>query len=118
MHSFAASPSPIWGETERGNEMTDLLTFKFANSEALDEFVDSLRDFGFIKPNQGLRPFDALDHTAAPGGKWPRHMVLDRVHPREDSGIDQRYEITMHYDPMISKLIVWGPTRSEATDNE
>ncbi len=33
---------------------------------------------------------------------------------RVDSGIDQRFEVTMHYDPLISKLIVWAPTRAEA----
>jgi len=33
---------------------------------------------------------------------------------RVDSGIDQRFEVTMSYDSMISKLIVWAPTRAEA----
>ncbi len=33
---------------------------------------------------------------------------------REDRGIQQGNEITVHYDPMVSKLIAWGRTRNEA----
>jgi 3-methylcrotonyl-CoA carboxylase alpha subunit len=34
---------------------------------------------------------------------------------RVDSGVTQNDEITMHYDPMISKLITFGQNREEAT---
>jgi acetyl/propionyl-CoA carboxylase alpha subunit len=33
---------------------------------------------------------------------------------REDRGVEEGGEISLFYDPMISKLIVWGRTRSEA----
>jgi acetyl-CoA carboxylase, biotin carboxylase subunit len=33
---------------------------------------------------------------------------------RYDGYVYEGYEIPMHYDPMISKLIAWGKTRSEA----
>jgi len=33
---------------------------------------------------------------------------------REDSGIEQGSEITIHYDPMFAKLIVWGMDRNDA----
>ncbi|HRW28718.1 MAG: acetyl/propionyl/methylcrotonyl-CoA carboxylase subunit alpha [Alphaproteobacteria bacterium] len=33
---------------------------------------------------------------------------------RLDSGIDQGDEISIYYDPMIAKLVVWGQNRSEA----
>lgn len=33
---------------------------------------------------------------------------------RDDSGVRQGSKISEHYDPMISKLCVWAPTRSEA----
>jgi len=33
---------------------------------------------------------------------------------REDSGIREGDEISIHYDPMISKLIAWAPDRSTA----
>ncbi|MEO7711948.1 MAG: acetyl-CoA carboxylase biotin carboxylase subunit [Gemmatimonadaceae bacterium] len=33
---------------------------------------------------------------------------------RWDSGIETGSEISLHYDPMLAKLIVWAPTRIEA----
>lgn len=33
---------------------------------------------------------------------------------REDSGIEEGEEISLYYDPMISKLIAWGKNRKEA----
>ena len=33
---------------------------------------------------------------------------------RDDSGVYQGGEVTMYYDPLISKLIAWGTTREEA----
>ncbi len=35
---------------------------------------------------------------------------------REDRGINEGGEISVHYDPMISKLIAWAPTRAEAVE--
>lgn len=35
---------------------------------------------------------------------------------RVDSGVMQGSEVTVHYDPMLAKLIVWGRTREEAYD--
>ncbi|HXI24943.1 MAG TPA: acetyl-CoA carboxylase biotin carboxylase subunit [Pyrinomonadaceae bacterium] len=35
---------------------------------------------------------------------------------RDDSGVAQGDEVSIHYDPMISKLAAWGRTRSEAID--
>jgi len=33
---------------------------------------------------------------------------------REDSGVEEGQEISIYYDPLISKLIVWGENRTEA----
>ena len=33
---------------------------------------------------------------------------------RDDSGVTQGSEVSIHYDPMISKLAAWGRTRQEA----
>jgi acetyl-CoA carboxylase biotin carboxylase subunit len=33
---------------------------------------------------------------------------------REDTGIYEGYEVPIHYDPLLAKLIAWGPTREEA----
>jgi acetyl-CoA carboxylase biotin carboxylase subunit len=35
---------------------------------------------------------------------------------REDSGVRVNTEVSIHYDPMISKLAAWGSSRSEAID--
>ena len=33
---------------------------------------------------------------------------------RDDSGVKENSEVSIHYDPLISKLAVWGPTRAAA----
>ena len=35
---------------------------------------------------------------------------------RDDSGVELNFEVSIHYDPMISKLSAWGRTREEAID--
>lgn len=37
-------------------------------------------------------------------------------HIRIDTGVREGSEISMYYDPMISKLITWGKDRKEAMD--
>ena len=38
--------------------------------------------------------------------------VTDRV--RIETGVRQGDEVSVHYDPMIAKLVVWGPDRQSA----
>lgn len=52
-------------------------------------------------PNPGV-----IKHITEPLGLGVRH----------DGYVYEGYEIPMYYDPMISKLIVWAPTREEAID--
>jgi acetyl-CoA carboxylase biotin carboxylase subunit len=35
---------------------------------------------------------------------------------RDDGGVTEGDEVSIHYDPMISKLVAWGRTRGEAID--
>ena len=35
---------------------------------------------------------------------------------RDDSGVELNSEVSIHYDPLISKLAAWGRTRDEAID--
>jgi acetyl-CoA carboxylase biotin carboxylase subunit len=35
---------------------------------------------------------------------------------RDDSGVEMHSEVSIHYDPLISKLAAWGRTRNEAVD--
>ncbi len=59
----------------------------------------------------------AEDPTAnfrpAPG---PLHGYREPTGPwvRVDSGVTEGMDVVVHYDPMISKLIVWGPDRATA----
>lgn len=44
------------------------------------------------------------------------HEPLPHPHVRVDTGVMEGSEISMYYDPMISKTIAWGKTRKEAMD--
>lgn len=54
-------------------------------------------------------------------GFQPRTGPIERfVHPEEtgqvrlDAGVDERTEVTVHYDPLLAKLVVHGADREEA----
>jgi pyruvate carboxylase subunit A len=47
-------------------------------------------------------------------GKIHRYRSPGGIGVRVDSGIHMGYEITHYYDPLISKLTVWGTDRKEA----
>jgi acetyl-CoA carboxylase biotin carboxylase subunit len=47
-----------------------------------------------------------IEFLHAPGG----------IGVRDDSGVYEGYEVSLYYDPMISKLITWGNTRQEAIE--
>lgn len=47
-------------------------------------------------------------------GKLLRHRAPGGFGIRVDAGVEESDEISIHYDPMISKLISWGGTREEA----
>jgi acetyl-CoA carboxylase biotin carboxylase subunit len=55
---------------------------------------------GFL-PSTGRVQY--LHVPSGPGVRW-------------DGGIETGSEITLHYDPMLAKLIVWAPTRLEAVE--
>ncbi|MBU0750942.1 MAG: acetyl/propionyl/methylcrotonyl-CoA carboxylase subunit alpha [Gammaproteobacteria bacterium] len=57
-------------------------------------------------PDKGFLPSTGrLIHLAPPP---------ESLHVRVDSGVEQGDEITPHYDPMITKLIVWDESRDAA----
>ncbi|MEE4258314.1 MAG: acetyl-CoA carboxylase biotin carboxylase subunit [Bacteroidales bacterium] len=88
---------------------------KIANNEVLKLKQDELVQNGHaieariyaedpdnnFMPNPGL-----IKHITEPLGLGVRH----------DGYVYEGYEIPIHYDPLISKLIVWAPTRDEAID--
>ncbi|MDZ7361884.1 MAG: acetyl-CoA carboxylase biotin carboxylase subunit [candidate division KSB1 bacterium] len=54
--------------------------------------------------NNFLPSIGKLKHLQRPGGNGIR----------EDSGVGEGDEISIYYDPMISKLVAWGANRDEA----
>ena len=47
-------------------------------------------------------------------GKLLRHRAPDGFGVRVDAGVEEGDEVSIHYDPMISKLSTWGSSRTEA----
>jgi acetyl-CoA carboxylase biotin carboxylase subunit len=84
-----------------------------ANGEVLKLKQDELRQFGHAiecriyaeDPQKNFMPSPGkIKHITEPLGLGVRH----------DGYVYEGYEIPIYYDPMISKLIVWANTRSEA----
>jgi 3-methylcrotonyl-CoA carboxylase alpha subunit len=50
-------------------------------------------------------------------GRLQRLRLADDVqHVRVDSGVREGDEVTVHYDPMLAKVIAWAPDRTGALD--
>jgi 3-methylcrotonyl-CoA carboxylase alpha subunit len=50
-------------------------------------------------------------------GAGPLHYLgtpAPDTHVRIETGVRQNDEVSVHYDPMIAKLVVWGPDRNSA----
>eukprot|EP00158_Paraphelidium_tribonemae_P006423 Partr_v1_DN27811_c1_g1_i2_m23136 putative carboxylase len=48
---------------------------------------------------------------------WKQPFTQGSQYPRFDTGIQSGSEISVYYDPLISKITVWAPTRLEAIRN-
>ncbi|TVQ03065.1 MAG: acetyl-CoA carboxylase biotin carboxylase subunit [Balneolaceae bacterium] len=57
---------------------------------------------------------DPFDHFLPSTGKLSRHRIPSGNGVRVDSGIDEGQEISIYYDPMISKLCVHATDRKSA----
>ncbi len=51
-----------------------------------------------------------------PGAGPLLHLTTPSPSPtvRVETGVRQGDEVSVHYDPMIAKLVVWGPDRNAA----
>jgi acetyl-CoA carboxylase biotin carboxylase subunit len=59
---------------------------------------------------------DAEQNFAPSPGKIIVYRPPDGIGVRVDSGVYQGATVTVHYDPMVAKLIAWGQDRREAID--
>ncbi len=57
---------------------------------------------------------DSLNHFLPSTGKLTRHRIPSGPGVRVDAGIEEGQDINIHYDPMISKLSVYGSDRKHA----
>jgi len=57
---------------------------------------------------------DPADHFLPSTGKLTRHRIPSGGNVRVDAGVEEGQSITINYDPMISKLCVYGKDRGEA----
>lgn len=86
---------------------------RIAQGERLDLVQDEIRSRGHAIESRiyAEDPFNSF---------FPSTGKLARLRPglgpgiREDCGVEEGSEITVHYDPLISKLIVWSETREGA----
>ena len=57
---------------------------------------------------------DSLNNFAPSVGKISNHIMPSGIGVRTDSGIDSNSEVSIYYDPILSKLITFGKDRNEA----
>lgn len=56
------------------------------------------------------------DKGFLPGAGKLLYLCAPEISPtvRVETGVRQNDEVSVHYDPMIAKLVVWGENRVEA----
>jgi acetyl/propionyl-CoA carboxylase alpha subunit len=59
---------------------------------------------------------DPASNFAPSPGTIERLRLPGGIGIRNDCGVDEGAEVSIHYDPMISKLVAWGTTRAEAVE--
>ena len=88
------------------------LQIRVAEGEKLPFAQDDLRLHGAAIECR-VYAEDPIKFLPSPG-KITRLRTPSGPFVRNDSGVFEGSEISMYYDPMISKLVVWGQTRDEA----
>jgi propionyl-CoA carboxylase alpha chain len=67
-------------------------------------------------PEIGPRPPFVSSEVETRGERPSTSLGANGVRVRVDDGVDEGSEISMFYDPMVAKLITWGPDRTAAID--
>ncbi|WP_173091548.1 acetyl/propionyl/methylcrotonyl-CoA carboxylase subunit alpha [Actinomadura verrucosospora] len=65
-------------------------------------------------PAHDWRPASGTLHTFEVPGADAEFAVPPSFGLRLDSGVESGSEVGVHYDPMLAKVIAWGPTRAAA----
>ncbi|EHR60913.1 ATP-binding protein [Saccharomonospora cyanea] len=65
-------------------------------------------------PRSDWRPGSGTLHRFAVRDVRAEFTVPDRYGIRLDSGVADGTEVSVHYDPMLAKVIAWGPDRTSA----
>ncbi len=75
---------------------------------------------GFLPSTGRLTRYRPPEETAAgpllAGGLWEGAAATGETAVRNDTGVYQGGEISVHYDPMIAKLCTWAPRRDQAVE--
>ncbi|MEO0144608.1 MAG: acetyl-CoA carboxylase biotin carboxylase subunit [candidate division WOR-3 bacterium] len=89
------------------------LQIRIANGERIN--LNNLKPMGHCIEAR-IYAEDPMNNFAPSPGKIEFLIEPNGPYVRVDSGVYTNYEIPIYYDPMISKLIVYGNTREEAIE--
>ena len=78
------------------------------NGHAIEARIYAENPYKDFLPGTGT-----LHHVARPAG-WSASGAGDDAQIRVDTGVGQGDEVSIFYDPMIAKVIVWAPERTAA----
>ena len=83
---------------------------RIASGEPLDITQEEIRSRGHAIECRLYAEDPARDFTPSPGriGLW---RTPQGPGVRLDSGVSEGSEVPVHYDPILAKLVVWGPDR-------
>ena len=85
-----------------------------ASGERLPLLQDELRIEGHAIEVRIYAEDPARDYRPSTGTLLYLRPPAENVDVRVDTGVRQGDSVTVHYDPMIAKLIVWGGDRAQA----
>jgi len=88
---------------------------EISQGEALDERFDGIQPRGHAIEVRLYAEDPYRDFAPSPGRierlRWPEGPGV-----RNDCGVYEGSEVSIHYDPMLGKLIVWGQHREQAME--
>jgi acetyl/propionyl-CoA carboxylase alpha subunit len=91
------------------------LQIRIAQGEALSFGQDAVRWRGHAIECR-ICAEDAANGYAPSSGRITHRRPPGGPGVREDCGVEEGGEVSLYYDPLVSKLSVWAPTRPEAIE--